>query len=39
MEREHIESPDCWCSPTLYYEDEFTGVQVWVHKSDEELFQ
>lgn len=27
----HSESKDCFCSPKLDYQDEFTGVQVWVH--------
>jgi hypothetical protein len=21
----------CWCNPTLFYKDERTGVEVWVH--------
>lgn len=39
--REHIEDDNgsCWCNPELSYVDEFTGVKVWVHKSDEELTQ
>lgn len=30
-QREHIESPDCWCAPTLDYESPETGVQHWIH--------
>jgi hypothetical protein len=28
---EHEESENCWCEPILFYEDELTGNQVWVH--------
>jgi len=28
----HIESKDCWCSPTLDYIDPKTGYEVWVHQ-------
>lgn len=36
---EHIDSPDCWCEPTCYYEDEETGIKCWLHKSEEEVNQ
>jgi hypothetical protein len=29
--RQHVESADCWCHPTLNYTNEETGVQHWVH--------
>jgi hypothetical protein len=29
--REHEESEDCWCHPTLDYVDPDTGVAVYVH--------
>lgn len=29
--REHVESADCWCSPTLDYLDAETGRAVYVH--------
>lgn len=38
-EREHEESKDCWCQPTLSYRDEINGCEVWVHKSPEEMCQ
>lgn len=37
--KEHSESKDCWCMPTLDYQDADTGCQHWVHKSPEETFQ
>ncbi len=37
--REHVESPECWCMPTLYYVDKDTGQRCYSHKSDEELNQ
>jgi len=39
MTREHEESKDCWCNPTLYYVDPETGVECWSHKSEEEMNQ
>lgn len=27
----HIESPDCFCHPTLTYKDEITEVECWTH--------
>lgn len=38
-DKEHVESEACWCEPVLSYEDPETGVQVWVHKSNEETNQ
>jgi hypothetical protein len=29
--RQHVETGDCWCNPTLNYVDEDTGVQHWIH--------
>lgn len=29
--RQHEESEDCWCSPTLDYVDPETGVRHWIH--------
>lgn len=29
--RVHIESPECWCKPTLDYRDPKTGRELWVH--------
>jgi hypothetical protein len=29
--REHVESKDCWCHPTLDYVDPETGCEVWIH--------
>lgn len=29
--RAHIESDDCWCSPTLDYTCPETGVKHWIH--------
>lgn len=29
--RVHVESAECWCSPTLDYTNPETGQQVWVH--------
>ena len=37
--KEHLETKDCWCEPTLLYKDEFTGREVWTHKGYEELEQ
>ena len=31
VEKEHIDSKDCWCCPKLDYVDPDTGVEVWVH--------
>lgn len=31
IEREHVESADCWCAPALDYVDPETGVAVYVH--------
>ena len=28
---EHEVSKTCWCQPYVFYEDEITGNQVWVH--------
>lgn len=33
----HICSPKCWCEPTVSYQDEETGVKVWLHKGYEGL--
>jgi hypothetical protein len=33
----HEESPNCWCKPRLNYRDQITGVEHWVHRSDDEL--
>lgn len=30
-EQEHDDSGNCWCNPVLFYEDERTEIQVWVH--------
>ena len=30
--REHKDSPNCWCSPTLIHIDPVTGIRIWVHK-------
>jgi len=35
--REHEESENCWCYPTLDYVDPYTGVKVWTHKGPDEL--
>ncbi len=32
LEKEHIESKDCWCEPTLEYEDPETGCKHYLHK-------
>lgn len=29
--KEHRQSQDCWCSPTLDFVDPETGNSVWVH--------
>jgi len=31
----HVDSPDCWCSPKMTYEDPVSGSQVWVHQYPE----
>jgi len=37
---EHIESPDCWCEPTLIQAiDDEHDCEVWAHKGHEELNQ
>lgn len=30
-EREHVDSGDCWCHPTLNYINPETGAQHWIH--------
>jgi hypothetical protein len=35
----HECSPKCFCNPVCTYTDAVTGLSVWVHKSDEEMFQ
>lgn len=35
----HISSYQCFCRPTISYQDEITGKKVWIHKSSEELCQ
>lgn len=35
--KEHLESMACWCDPLLHYKDEFTLIEVWAHKSDDEV--
>ena len=30
--KDHVESTDCWCEPEMTFKDEFTLVEVWVHK-------
>lgn len=35
----HKDHRRCFCEPVLNYQDELTGKRVWVHKSEEELFQ
>lgn len=34
LEREHTNSADCWCSPTLDYVDSETGSKVYVHHKE-----
>jgi hypothetical protein len=29
--REHVESGDCWCNPTLDYVNPETGAEHWIH--------
>jgi hypothetical protein len=37
---EHLESPDCWCEPTLIQAiDDEHDCEVWSHKGHEELNQ
>jgi hypothetical protein len=31
-EPEHIESADCFCSPTLDFKNPETGVELWIHQ-------
>lgn len=31
-DREHIDSPECWCQPELDYKDPYSGNEVWVHR-------
>lgn len=37
--KEHFESKECWCEPTLEYKNEITGIEHWIHKGYEELEQ
>ena len=32
-EREHVNSPDCWCHPTLFFDGEDEFGDVWCHKA------
>ena len=32
--REHLDSPQCWCSPWLNFTHSETGNEVWVHRAD-----
>lgn len=37
---QHIESPDCWCEPTLIQSiDEEHDAEVWSHKGHEDINQ
>lgn len=29
---EHEDTPECWCEPELWYENEESGVRIWVHR-------
>lgn len=35
--KEHIESINCWCGPRLSYVDSVTKIEVFIHKSPEEM--
>jgi hypothetical protein len=35
-ERLHIDGPDCWCNPTLFFDGGEEFGDVWVHKGNGE---
>jgi hypothetical protein len=36
LERVHVDGPECWCHPTLFFDGQGEFGDVWVHKGEGE---